>query len=84
MIGCCPIAVAHQHARDLAAPILESLQGLCGAARSGAVDPSAADEVARELQVLSVVLRFLDTLPPAGPGQQHLAVVIFGACGFTN
>jgi hypothetical protein len=86
VIGCCPPAAAHQHARDLVAPILESLQQLCrecvaGSARG--VDVGAGDEVARELLVFAVVLRFLDTLPPAGPGQEHPAVAVFGACSAT-
>ena len=83
MIGCCAPTAAHQHARDLVAPILESLQQLGRAsAAEGAevVDESAADEIARELLVLAVVLRFLDTLPPAGPGQEHPAVAVFGEC----
>eukprot|EP00038_Savillea_parva_P015109 m.13080 g.13080 ORF g.13080 m.13080 type:complete len:964 (-) comp3008_c0_seq1:193-3084(-) len=74
VVASCSNEAAIGHAQSLVLPIVESLQGL---QRQGSGDSTdAAHEVAKELNVLGVVMRFLDQIPADnGP---HAAVQIFG------
>lgn len=77
VIAHCPPSAAHECVKIMVTPILESLQQLYTQHTSATVDDvSLTSEIAKELNVLGRIIRFLDTLP-VSEAKGHPAVEIF-------